>query len=148
KPPAFARQSYTVDDVNQWRVTPEQYQDMKARVAKARNGTGPQVGLFTPPAVDIETVSMPGNQGGSNWGTTAADPDRGMVFVVGVNQVAMLKLVDVKTYTAGARGGGAGIATGAAVFQQNCAVCHGADLLGAMPGVPSLVGLSQRMNDD
>jgi quinoprotein glucose dehydrogenase len=148
KPAPFGRQSFTVDDVNQWRVTPEQYQDMRARVAKARNGTGPQGGLFIPPAIDEESVSMPGNQGGSNWGTTAADPEKGMVFVVGVNQVAMLKLVDVTKYTAGNRGGGAGIATGAAVFQQNCAACHGADLTGAMPGVPSLVGVTSRMADD
>jgi quinoprotein glucose dehydrogenase len=148
RPPAFARQSFTVDDVNQWRLTPEQYQDMKERVAKARNGTGAQGGLFMPPAVDEETVSMPGNQGGSNWGTTAADPDKGMVFVVGVNQVAMLKLVDVTKYTAGNRGGGGGIATGAAVFQQNCAACHGADLTGAMPGAPSLVGVANRLADD
>jgi quinoprotein glucose dehydrogenase len=148
KPAPFARQSYTVDDVNQWRLTPEAYADVKARVAKARNGTGPQGGLFTPPAVNEETVSMPGNQGGSNWGTTAADPAKGMVFVVGVNQVALLKLVDVRTYTAGNRGGGGGIATGAAVFQQNCAACHGQDLTGAMPGVPSLIGVSSRLADD
>ncbi|MCC7007779.1 MAG: PQQ-binding-like beta-propeller repeat protein [Acidobacteria bacterium] len=148
KPAPFGKQSFTVDDVNPWLVTPEQYEDVKQRVAKARNGTGPQGGLFIPPAVDQETVSMPGNQGGSNWGTTAADPEKGMVFVVNVNQVALLKLVDVRTYTG--RGGGAGalIATGAAVFQQNCAVCHGTDLNGAMPGVPSLVGVSNRMAED
>ncbi len=148
KPPAFARQSFTVDDVNQWRLSPEEYQSVRERVAKARNGTGPQGGLFTPPAVDEESVSMPGNQGGSNWGTTAADPEKGMVFVVGVNQVALLKLVNVMTYTAGNRGGGGAIATGAAVFQQNCAACHGPNLTGAMPGVPSLVGVGDRVADD
>ena len=43
-----------------------------------------------PPAVD-DTISMPGNQGGSNWGTTAANPEKGLVFVVNVNQVALLQ---------------------------------------------------------
>ena len=37
KPPAFVRQSFTVDDVNQWLLTPEQYQTMRDRVAKAKN---------------------------------------------------------------------------------------------------------------
>ena len=147
KPAPFAKQNFTVDDVNPWLLTPEQYQTMRDRVAKARNGTGPQGGLFIPPAVDQDSVSMPGNQGGSNWGTTAANPEKGVVFVTNVNQVALLKLVDVKTYTGG-RGGGGGLAqTGAAVFTQQCQVCHGTDLQGAMPGVPSLVGVSTRMAD-
>ena len=75
KPAPFAKQSFTVDDVNPWLLTPEQYQTMRDRVAKARNGTGPQGGLFMPPAIDQDSVSMPGNQGGSNWGTTAANPE-------------------------------------------------------------------------
>jgi quinoprotein glucose dehydrogenase len=111
KPAPFVKQSFTVDDVNPWLLTPEEYQDVRARVANARNGAGPQGGLFIPPAVNEESVSMPGNQGGSNWGTTAANPDKGYVFVVGVNQVALLRLEDVKTRKAepgGGRGRGAG----------------------------------------
>ena len=90
-PPPFAKMDFTVDDVNPWLLSPEQYEQMKARVAKARNE-----GMFTPPAF-IDTISMPGNQGGSNWGTAAANPKKGMVYVVNVNQVALLKLEDVKT---------------------------------------------------
>ena len=89
--PPFAKMDFTVDDVNPWLLSPEQYETMKARVAKARNE-----GPFTPPAF-IDTISMPGNQGGSNWGTTAANPKKGIVYVVNVNQVALLKLEDVKT---------------------------------------------------
>ena len=37
KPPPFVRQTFTVDDVNPWLATPEQYEAMKERVAKARN---------------------------------------------------------------------------------------------------------------
>ena len=149
KPAPFARQTFSVDDVNPWLSTPQQYEAMKERVSKARNE-----GLFTPPGL-IDTIQMPGNQGGSNWGTTAADPEKGMVFVVGVNQVALLRLEDVTKRTAagaGARGGAAGgnaaAAAGQAVFRQNCQVCHGADLLGALPGMPSLIGVTDRLADD
>ena len=37
KPAPFARQTFTVDDVNPWLLTPEEYQTMRDRVAKARN---------------------------------------------------------------------------------------------------------------
>jgi quinoprotein glucose dehydrogenase len=153
KPPAFVRQSFTVDDVNPWLAqTPQQYEEMKARFSKAKNGKGgPQGSIFVPPGIDYDTVSMPGNQGGSNWGTTAADPEKGLVFVVGVNQVALLKLEDVtKRNAAGPRGGGnfGAAAQGQALFQNNCQVCHGADLKGVMPGMPSLVGVTDRMGED
>ena len=150
RPPPFVRQTFSVDDVNPWLATPEQYEAIRERVAKARND-----GMFTPPSLR-DTIQMPGNQGGSNWGTTAADPDKGMVFVVGVNQVAILKLEDVKTRTlpldtagrGGAPGGGAALQAGYTAYRQHCTVCHGADLRGALPGVANLIGVTDRMGED
>ena len=130
---------FTVDDVNPWLLSPEQYEQMKARVAKARNE-----GMFTPPAF-IDTISMPGNQGGSNWGTAAANPKKGMVYVVNVNQVALLKLEDVKTRS----GGRGGANAGAQVYQRFCQACHGADMLGGPAGLgPSLADITNRMGED
>jgi quinoprotein glucose dehydrogenase len=145
KPAPFVRQTFTVDDVNPWLSSPEQYEAMKERVSKARNE-----GMFTPPGL-TDTIAMPGNQGGSNWGTTAGDPQKGMVFVVGVNQVAILKLEDVakRTLEPGRGGGGnAALQAGFAVYQQYCTGCHGANLLGALPGVPTLVGITDRRGED
>jgi quinoprotein glucose dehydrogenase len=121
---------------------------MRDRVAKARNGQGPQGGLFVPPGVGQDAVSMPGNQGGSNWGTTAANPERGLVFVVNVNQLALLKLEDVRTRGGGADGSAASPEVGARVYREHCQVCHGANLEGAGAGVPSLVGVTDRMGGD
>jgi quinoprotein glucose dehydrogenase len=147
KPPPFVRHTFTVDDVNPWLSSPEQYEAMRERVSNARNE-----GIFTPPGL-TDTISMPGNQGGSNWGTTAADPQKGIVFVVGVNQVAILKLEDVtkRTLPPGRGGGGGGnvaLQAGFTAYQQYCTACHGADLRGALPGVSSLVGITDRMGDD
>ena len=102
KPAPFARQSFTEDDVNPWLLTPEEYEALKERVRKAKNGKGPQGGIFNPTVLNGDAISMPGNQGGSNWGTAAADPQRGLVFVTNVNQVALLRLNDVKDPPAGA----------------------------------------------
>lgn len=148
KPPPFVRHTFTIGDVNPWLATPEQYEAMRERVSKARNE-----GIFTPPGL-TDTISMPGNQGGSNWGTTAADPKKGRVFVVGVNQVAILKLEDVTTRAVergrggGGGGGGAALQAGFAVYQQHCNVCHGPDLRGRLPGVASLVGVTDRVGED
>src|SRR5690349_24546045 len=95
---------------------------------------------------------MPGNQGGSNWDKTAADPARGTVYGVGVNQVAILKLEDVTTRTPPpAREGGPPqmpAQDGFLAYQKHCESCHGAGLQGAVPGAPSLIGINDRMDDD
>jgi quinoprotein glucose dehydrogenase len=143
RPAPFARQTFTVDDVNPWLGKPEEFAAMKERVAKARNE-----GMFTPPGFS-DTISMPGNQGGSNFGTTAANPEKGLVFVVNVNQVAILRLEDVKTRTIpGGRGRNGPLQAGFLAYQQHCSACHGADLKGAVPGATSLLGVTDRMGED
>src|SRR4029079_4850870 len=114
------------------------------------NRPGPQGGLYTPPGIGYEVVSMPGNQGGSNWGTTASDPQKGLVFVRGVNQVALLELFDVKKRTDAGRGVSSGeqLNQGVAAYKQYCASCHGADLKGAVAGASSLVSVTDRLDDD
>ena len=91
---------------------------------------------------------MPGNQGGSNWGTTAANPEKGLVFVVNVNQVALLKLEDVKTRRREGAESGPSPEVGAGVYRDNCQLCHGTNLQGGGAGVPSLVGVTDRMSED
>ena len=70
-PPPFSRQKFTTDDVNPYILTPRERDEFKERIAKARND-----GPFTPIGFD-EVIHMPGNQGGSNWGSTAGNPAAG-----------------------------------------------------------------------
>ena len=154
KPPPFVRQSFTEDDVNPWLLTPQEYEALRERVRKAKNGTGPQGGLFNPTVLNGESISMPGNQGGSNWGTAAADPQSGLVFVTGVNQVALLRVTDVKDPAArsgrgdGSQIDGAVATLGQRAYTQYCVACHGADQRSAIPGVPSLVGVTDRIDEE
>jgi len=60
-PPPFARQSFTVEDLNPY-MSEEDRALFYEGVKNARNE-----GLFTPPG-RIDTIQMPGNNGGSNWG--------------------------------------------------------------------------------
>src|SRR6185503_18760526 len=49
-------------------------------------------GPFTPIGFQ-EALHMPGNQGGSNWGSTAANPADGTVYVIGFNVPTLLRLL-------------------------------------------------------
>ena len=87
RPEPFSRQSFTVDDLNPYLLTDEQRAQFRARIAKARND-----GPFTPIGFD-EVVHMPGNQGGSNWGSTAGNPGDGRVYVIGFNVPTIIRLL-------------------------------------------------------
>ena len=85
KPPPFARQRFTVEDLNPYMDQRDRvlYQE---RVANARNE-----GLFTPPGRG-ETIQMPGNNGGANWGGGAVDPAAGLLYVVSKDHPAILEM--------------------------------------------------------
>jgi glucose dehydrogenase len=86
RPEPFARQSFTVDDLNPHILTDEQRAQFRERIQKARNE-----GPFTPIGFD-EVIHMPGNQGGSNWGSTAGNPTDGRVYVIGFNVPTIIRL--------------------------------------------------------
>lgn len=85
KPPPFARQTFTVDDLSPY-LSPEDRAKFRDEILSARNE-----GLFTPPG-RRNTVQMPGNNGGANWSGAAVDPTKGFLYVVSKDLPAMLKL--------------------------------------------------------
>jgi glucose dehydrogenase len=87
QPPPFSRQKFTADDLNPHILTTEERDQWRQRILKARNE-----GPFTPIGFD-EVVHMPGNHGGSNWGSTATNPSDGSVYVIGFNVPAILRLL-------------------------------------------------------
>ena len=85
KPPPFARQKFTADDVNPY-LSPEDRARFRDMILTARNE-----GLFTPPGIR-GTVEMPGNNGGANWSGAAIDPAAGILYLVSKDLPAVLKL--------------------------------------------------------
>ncbi|HVG55913.1 MAG TPA: PQQ-binding-like beta-propeller repeat protein [Vicinamibacterales bacterium] len=108
KPAPFAKQSFTEKDINPY--LPKEAQDeLRARLRSYRNE-----GLFTPPSFE-GSVSMPGHNGGANFGTSAVDPDRGEFYVVHkslpvVNRITLPN--PPRGAGPGAAGGGRGAAGG------------------------------------
>jgi len=156
-PPPFARQNFTAKDINPY-LPEETKAIIKDQLATWRNE-----GLFTPPTTR-GTVQLPGDQGGSNWGTTAADPTNGMVFVLSTDAPAVIILdksapgvpaPSAAIGSSGRRGGGGGAGAapgiqqafaGRNLYVQNCQVCHGADLKGGAG--PTLVDITQKVGAD
>ncbi len=92
KPPPFARQKFTVDDLSPY-LSPEDRARFRDAILSARNE-----GLFTPPGRRA-TIQMPGNNGGANWGGAAVDPEHGKMIVVSKDLPCLLKLDPNKTST-------------------------------------------------
>src|SRR5882724_10327751 len=85
QPPPFARQKFTAGDLSPF-LNPQDRARFRDEILSARNE-----GLFTPPG-QRNTIQMPGNNGGANWGGSAVDPVKGRLFVVSKDLPAMLKL--------------------------------------------------------
>jgi quinoprotein glucose dehydrogenase len=75
KPPPFARQSFKPEDVNPFMSAEEQ-----ARLRQAVRDAANE-GVFTPSSHLRDHIQFPGAWGGANWGSTAADPATGMLYV-------------------------------------------------------------------
>jgi quinoprotein glucose dehydrogenase len=138
KPPPFARQAFTTADLSPFISDPQELARFRSEVIAARNG-----GLFTPPA-QSDTMEMPGNSGGANWGSTAADPADGTLYVVSMDLPCLLKLEREQTRQASP--GESLEQQGHFAFESNCRLCHGADLKGSPPAIPSLVDVGTKLN--
>jgi glucose dehydrogenase len=105
-PPPFARTSFTVDDINPYLPAAE-------REALRENLTNVwrNEGLYTPPSLQ-GTISMPGHNGGTNWGGSAVDPENGRFFVVSKELPTLDVLFEPGAGGRGGRGGGRGAGAG------------------------------------
>ncbi len=101
KPPPFARQSLTPEEVNPY-VSVEEQEKLKQLVREAANE-----GVFTPSSHLRPHIQFPGAWGGANWGSTAGDPATGMLYVRSLEMISYRKmsLVDAGWRSRRARAG-------------------------------------------
>ena len=138
KPPPFARQTFTESDLSTFISDPQERARFQKEIAEARNQ-----GLFTPPS-ETGTIQMPGNSGGANWGSTAVDPGNGTLYVVSMDLPCLLKLE--RENIARPSSNDSLEQQGHFIFESNCRSCHGSDLKGLPPAIPSLVNVGARMS--
>jgi len=131
RPPPFSRQLFTHDEITD--ISPESHRQVLERFSRIRPHAP-----FQPPSREGSIV-FPGFDGGAEWGGAAVDPD-GILYVNGNEMPWILTMVETKPKDDGSA------ASGAALYQQVCGICHGPERQGN-PGqnVPSLVGVGKRL---
>ena len=132
-PAPFARQSITEADLTE--LSPSAHSAALARFRKLRHD-----GLFAPPSRE-GTIVLPGFDGGGEWGGAAVDRDAGVIYVNGSDVpwiAAMREVTDTPSRTNAVR-------TGAQIYSETCASCHGADRRGN-GRAPSLIEVARRLS--
>jgi quinoprotein glucose dehydrogenase len=132
KPPPFSRQVFRPDDVNPFMSHGEQA-SLREAVRDAAND-----GLFTPSSHLRHHVQFPGAWGGGNWGSTAADPATGRLYVRSLEMPSYRRMSRDDEDDEEARGGRGPLERdGRKTYARLCATCHGP---GQMP-MPSPAAL-------
>jgi quinoprotein glucose dehydrogenase len=135
-PPPFSRQNVTVNDVNPY-FTPEQQERWKKRIAAAKTG------LFQPLSDQYETISMPGTTGGANFGDSAADPDRGLVYVTSQEYPSVLRL-NIEVRNGGVPLTADRMTRARECYTVYCQACHGAERAG-VASIPPLLNIGEKI---
>jgi len=125
-PAPFARQLLTEDMLTT--RTPDAHQWALERFRASVHD-----GQFIPLRVGTDTVIFPGFDGAAEWGGPAVDPDTDILYV-NSNEMAWLASMFEDKGETGAK----------EIYLSQCATCHGQNLHGAPPDIPSLEGIGNR----
>lgn len=119
-PPPFARQKFTVNDINP-HLDPDERERLKQVLLKAAND-----GVYTPSSHQRNHIQIPGAFGGANWGAIAVEPTAGYLYVRSYDAPSIRTLTE--------RPGPIGLPANATVeqrgfaaYMQSCSSCHGPD---------------------
>jgi quinoprotein glucose dehydrogenase len=118
-PPPFARQKFTVDDINPY-LDPEEKARIRDILVNASNN-----GIYTPPAYNRNTIEVPGENGGANQGSTAADPFTGVMYVKTYDAPTIHRMTEAPPHRRLSTTQGTFEERGYALYTQNCIGCHG-----------------------
>ena len=128
KPAPFSRQLLTADLLTN--RTPAAHQWAVDRFQKFRSR-----GQFVPFSVGQDTVVFPGFDGGAEWGGSAVDLEKGILYV-NANDVAWTGALEENTDENSPK----------ALYLNQCGVCHGEKMEGSPPALPSLLGIENRVS--
>ncbi|MCB1122167.1 MAG: PQQ-binding-like beta-propeller repeat protein, partial [Verrucomicrobiae bacterium] len=138
RPPALVRQGFSEEDLSD--VTPEIHAFVKELYQKYQG-----VPMYTPFSLSPQ-VLLPGMSGGMEWHGGSFNPVNQTLYV-NVNE--MPNLVDMLTVTTLVDDTGLKKKKkGKLLYQANCVACHGVELQGSPPVIPSLQDLSPRTDID
>ena len=126
-PEPFSRQQLTEKDLTQ--RTPA------AHAAALETFNKLQRGEFVPPSLQ-GSIQFPGFDGGAEWGGAAFDPQTQYLYVNANEMANILKMRETTNKN---------VVSGKALYERECASCHGLDKKGFPPEFPSLENISERL---
>jgi quinoprotein glucose dehydrogenase len=91
-------------------------------------------GQFVPLSLGKGTVIFPGFDGGGEWGGPAADAETGVIYI-NANDIAWTGALAPNTGEHGPQG----------IYMSQCSICHGENMAGSPPSLPSLIGVGARL---
>lgn len=126
KPAPFARQVLSEEMLTT--RTPEAHEWALENFRKFRSE-----GQFVPFSVGKETVVFPGFDGGEEWGGPAVDPETAILYL-NANEMAWTGALALDN----------GENSPKSLYMSQCSVCHGENMTGSPPAMPSLIGVGDR----
>lgn len=134
--PPISRQEMRVEDLSTVFLSEEE------RVMWASKFDSIQTGFFMPLSDKLQTMAMPGAVGGVNWGNTASNPGKGMVYIISINFPSFYERLETLEEIQKRSNQDNIIIGESQVYLQNCQACHGVDRKG-LAG-PSLIDLGKK----
>src|SRR5205085_711621 len=137
KPPAFAQQRFTEDEVTD--LSPQAHDSILERLRKMKTGS-----IFIPPGVQ-PSVALPQFNGVSEWAGPAFDPATRLLYVNASNEAEWISMVPSK-----AREDMTITDLGAMIYGSICSACHGFERVNnpAPPSFATLKTVKDRMTKD
>jgi quinoprotein glucose dehydrogenase len=132
--PSFSSHEVTKESLNPY-FPDSTKQKWHKRLDSAKSG------LFIPPSDKYETIMIPGAVGGANFGNTASNPGKGIVYVLTQEYASVYKLS--KTKPPGANLSENDVKKVNALYVSSCQSCHGVNMTGGAG--PALVNAGQRI---
>ena len=130
-PEPLARQLLTEDMLTT--RTPEAHAAALEQFKKSRSE-----GQFIPLSLDKPNVLLPGFDGGGEWGGSAVDSTRHIIYI-NSNEMAWLPgLIPIAPATNAAQ----------SLYQSRCSMCHGVDRAGNPPAFPSLLEVGRHLSNE
>jgi quinoprotein glucose dehydrogenase len=120
--PPFGRQNMTSKDLSNVLMTPEERATWLKRIDSMRTG------FYTPVSMTHETLAIPGAVGGASWGSTAANPEKGLVYVRNIDWPSVYGRVEKRDPPTPGDGVSNNIMGGGQeIYIKNCQACHGVE---------------------
>lgn len=132
--PSFTRHEVKKETLNPFFADSIKQQWYK-RLDSARSG------LYVPPSDKYETIMMPGALGGANYGNTASNPEKGIMYVMTQEYASIYKLDKVRPPKIDLSEND--IKKAKTLYINSCQTCHGANMAGGVG--PSLINAGQRI---